>query len=115
MRRKSKAEQLFSRIPDGHENPLRRPSDDYTDRALRRMVEDANNKGDCIINVGRGYYRPLPNDPVDVKELHEYLNKDLSRARKVLKKRLAMRMTFEKWKEKEFLLINFKDEKGVIG
>ncbi len=81
--------------------PLRRPSDSYTDRVLRRMVEDANNRGDCIINVGRGYYRPLPNDPVDVKELHEYLNKELSRARRVLRKRLAMRMAFEKGKEFE--------------
>jgi len=65
------------------------------------MVEDANNKGDCIINVGRGYYRPLPNDPVDVKEFHEYLSKELSRARRILKKRLAMKMAFEKRKEFE--------------
>ena len=97
----SLAAQLFSRIPDGHANPLRRPSDSYTDRVLRRMVEDANNNGDCIINVGSGYYRPLPNDEVDEKELHEYLNKELSRARKILKKRLAMKIAFEKRKEFE--------------
>lgn len=72
---RTEAEQFFSRIPNGHTNPLRRPSNSYTDRVLRRMVEDANNKGDCIINVGSGYYRPLPNDEVDEKELHEYLNK----------------------------------------
>ncbi len=102
---KSKATQLFLQIPCGHAQPLRRPSDSYTDRVLRRMVEDANNRGDCIINVGRGYYRPLPNDPVAVKELHEYLSKELSRARRVLKKRLAMRMAFEKRKEQEFLEI----------
>ena len=97
----TRAAQLFSRIPDGHTNPLRRPSDSYTDRRLRTMVEDANNKGDCIINVGSGYYRPLPDDEVDEKELHEYLNKELSRARKILKKRLAMKIAFEKRKELE--------------
>ena len=101
MLKKSKATQLFSRIPNGHANPLRRPSDSYTDRRLREMVEDANNNGDCIINVGSGYYRPLPNDEVDEKELHEYLNKELSRARKIHKKRLAMKIAFEKRKEFE--------------
>ena len=95
------AAQLFSRIPDGHANPLQRPSDKCTDRCLRRMVEDANNNGDCIINVGGGYYRPLPNDVVDEKELHEYLAKELSRARNIQRKRLAMRIAFEKRKELE--------------
>lgn len=98
---RTEAEQFFSRIPNGHTNPLRRPSNIYTDRVLRRMVEDANNKGDCIINVGSGYYRPLPNDEIDEKELHEYLATELSRARKILKKRLAMRTAFEKRRELE--------------
>lgn len=99
--KESLAAQLFSRIPDGHANPLRRPSDSYTDRVLRRMVEDANNSGDCIINVGSGYYRPLPGDEVDEKEFHEYLNKELSRARKIQVKRLRMKIAFEKRKELE--------------
>lgn len=101
MHRESKAEQLFSRIPDGHENPLRRPSDSYTDRALRRMVEDANNKGDCIINVGRGYYRPLPNDPVDVKEFHEYMNKEQHHIRSMQTKCFSMVLAFNR-KRQEF-------------
>ena len=95
------AEQLFLKIPNGHANPLRRPSDSYTDRALRRMVEEANNNGDCIINVGSGYYRPLPSDAVDEKELKEYLVTELSRARNILKKRLAMKIAFEKRREFE--------------
>lgn len=64
-------------------------------------MEDANNKGDCIINVGSGYYRPLPNDEVDEKEFKEYLAKELSRARKIQVKRLRMKMAFEKRKELE--------------
>ena len=101
MHRESKAEQLFLRIPDGHENPLRRPSDSYTDRVLRRMVEDANNEGDCIINVGRGYYRPLPNDPVDVKEFHEYMNKEQHHIRSMQTKRFSMVLAFDR-KRQEF-------------
>ena len=54
---------------------------------------------DCIINVGNGYYRPVPGDLTDEAELKEYLAKELSRARKIQSKRLAMRLTFERWRE----------------
>ena len=60
-------------IPYGHARPLLRPTKSYEDRALRKNIEDANRNGDCIINVGAGYYRPIPGDPVDEKELNEYL------------------------------------------
>lgn len=95
------AQQLFSRIPDGHANPLQRHPSAYVDRVFRRMVEDANKSGDCIINVGRGYYRPRPNDAVDEKEFNEYLAKDLSRARQVLLKRMKMRDAFRKRRDIE--------------
>ncbi len=98
---KLEAERLFSQIPNGHAQPIKRPSDNRTDRTLREMVEDANHQGDCIINVGRGYYRPLPHDPVDVKEFHEYLNSDRSRVRKFQAKGLAMKMAFERKRKKE--------------
>lgn len=86
-------------IPYGHENKLQRPSNPYEDRVLRNQIAKANNEGDCIINVGTGYYRPVPGDEVDEKEFNSYLAKDLSRARAVLKKRLSMKMTFERWRE----------------
>lgn len=92
----TKAKQYFLRIPDGHKYPLPRPSDASTDRAFRELVENANKNGDCIINVGSGYYRPLPGDEVDEKEFNEYLAKDLSRARQVLLKRMRMKDAFRK-------------------
>ena len=92
----SKAKQHFLRIPDGHKNPLPRPSDASTDIAFRELVESANKNGDCIINVGSGYYRPLPGDEIDEKEFNEYLAKDLSRARQVLLKRMKMKDAFRK-------------------
>ena len=78
---------------------MQRPANDLEDRALRRKIEIANNEGDCIINVGNGYYRPVPGDEIDEKELNEYLAKELHRARTIQKKRLAMQMAFERWRE----------------
>ena len=89
----------ISDIPYGHKNPMSRPSNAIEDRKLRKKIETANTNGDCIINVGNGYYRPVPGDPVDEKELDEYLAKELHRARVLQKKRLGMKLTFERWRE----------------
>nr|DAM76992.1 MAG TPA: hypothetical protein [Caudoviricetes sp.]DAZ48983.1 MAG TPA: hypothetical protein [Caudoviricetes sp.] len=86
-------------IPCGHLKPLPRPANPLEDRILRKQIETANTKDDCIINVGNGYYKPVPGDPVDEKELDEYLSKELHRARVIQKKRLNMKMTFERWRE----------------
>lgn len=98
MSSKDKAEEYFNRIPDGHKNAIQRPWDRNIDRAFRRLIEKANNNGDCIINVGEGVYRPIPGDPVDEKELKEYLNQELHRARAIQFKRLCMIKTFEGWR-----------------
>lgn len=103
MKRKDEAERLFNLIPDGHAEPLQRPSDDYIDRILRNLIEDANKKGDCIINVGHGIYRPVPGDPVDEAELNKYLASELSRARKINYKRFCMVKAFSERKECEIL------------
>lgn len=92
------AKEYFARIPDGHENAIQRPWNRTVDRRLRKMIEKANNNGDCIINVGNGIYRPIPGDPVDEKELNEYLGKELHRARAIQIKRLTMKQTFEGWR-----------------
>ena len=86
-------------IPYGHANAVQRPANPIEDRILRGKIEKANRSDDCIINVGHGYYRPVPWDATDESELNEYLAKELSRARKIQSKRLAMRTTFERWRE----------------
>ena len=95
---KIQAEEYFEKIGTGNRNAIRRPMNDMVDRALRRMVEDANTTGDCIVNVGFGYFRPDPKDPVDEKYMNEYLAKELSRARKILLKRMKMRKAYEDMK-----------------
>ena len=63
MARNEYAEFLFDRIPTGSEHALRRPADSRTDRQLRRLIQDANMSGDCIINNGAGYFRPISPSP----------------------------------------------------
>ena len=93
-----KAEDYFYRIPDGHKNAIQRPPDGNIDRMLRRMIEDANKNGDCIINTGSGIFRPIPGDSVDEEELNKYLNTELNRARTIQYKRLCMKQAFEGWR-----------------
>ena len=64
---------------------MQRPANALEDRRFRKKIEIANNEGDCIINVGNGYYRPVPGDEIDEKELNEYLAKELHRARVIQK------------------------------
>lgn len=67
------------------------------DRIFRNMIEKANCNGDCIINVGKGVFRPIPSDPVDEAAFHEYIAKDLHRARAIQLKRLCMKQTYDSW------------------
>ena len=96
-------------IPYGHENAVQRPANPLEDRKLRKEIERANCNGDCIINVGRGYYRPVPGDATDEMELREYLAKELHRARAVQRKRISMKMTFERWREVGVLIGNTRE------
>ena len=57
-------------IPYGHANAVQRPANPVEDRILRGKIEKANRSDDCIINVGHGYYRPVPGDATDESELN---------------------------------------------
>lgn len=97
MTTKEKAESYFNRIGDGHKNAVMRPADGLVDRTLRKMIELANKNGDCIVNDGEGYFRPVPGDKVDELALNRYLNSELHRAREIQFKRLCMRQTYRSW------------------
>lgn len=97
MTSREKAEDYFHRICDGHRNAIQRPADPSVDRIFRNMIEKANCNGDCIINVGKGVFRPIPSDPVDEAAFHEYIAKDLHKARAIQLKRLCMKQTYDSW------------------
>jgi len=100
----TKAEALFNLIGSGRENIITRPSNEHTDRYLRKLINQANKKNDCIINTGTGYYRPVPGRIAEEKELNDYLFSELHRSRDILLKRLNMIKTFEGWREYGILL-----------
>lgn len=90
---KSEAERLFDRIGTGAEHAVKRPRNASTDRKLREMIAAANNKDDCIINDGSGYYRPGEEDEAAAEE---YFAKERHRAREILRKVRSMEETFDR-------------------
>ena len=97
-REKTQAERLFERIGTGRDRALRRPSNAMLDRQLRRLIADANQTGDCIINTGDGYFRPGEDDE---DAFEEYIAKERHRAREILRKARRMEEAFNRRYEKQ--------------
>lgn len=93
MNSKEYAEHLFDRISTGAEVALRRPADSKTDRQLRRLIQDANMNGDCIINDGTGYFRPGEDDDV---AFEDYIAAERHRAHEILQKISRMQQVFDR-------------------
>lgn len=91
---RAQADSIFIRIGDGHWNAVKRPWDRNVDRSLRRLIEKANNNGDCIISGQSGYYRPIPSDPVDAAEYNIYMAQENKRIGSLLLKRECMRVAY---------------------
>lgn len=92
-REKTQAERLFERIGTGAGHAIRRPGDAKTDRALRRLIAEANKQGDCIINNGEGYYRAGAEDRA---EFELYLQKEMHRIRESKLKVIRMSVAYNR-------------------
>ena len=90
---KSQAQRLFDMIGEGVGHAVSRPKDPKVDRRLRQLVSEANSTGDCIINMGFGYYRPGDDDCV---EFEEYVAKERHRAREILRKVSRMQQVYDR-------------------
>lgn len=86
------AEILFDMIGK-YDKPIKRPKNPAIDRAFRRLIQEANMSGDCIINLGEGYFRPGKDDYVD---LAEYLLKEQARAKEIMSKCVSMRQAYNR-------------------
>lgn len=86
---KEEQEAMFSRIPYGAEDPLVVANNN---NIFRKMVADANKNGDCIINVGKGYFRPIPG--VDDSDFDYYMSREHHRATEILYKRKRMKEAY---------------------
>lgn len=97
MKINEKAQSIFNRIGDGHKSAVRRPWDMRIDRSLRKLIEYANNNGDCIIprSNGEGYYRPIPGDKIDDLEFRSYMQKEHSRILSLTLKEISMNIAYE--------------------
>lgn len=116
---KTIAESYFNRITCGHRNAIKRPdknlfNSEEIDRELRRLIEKANHNGDCIINVGNGYYRPIKADPVDNLEYKQYKNVGRSRIEKLELKEQSMEIAFNNW-DKEGNSYGKREKEGSRG
>ena len=87
------AQILFDMIGK-YDKPIRRPKNPSVDRAFRSLIEEANKKGDCIINDGAGYYRPRRGDAFDEHCFDLYRAKELARAKALIDKLEAMTTAF---------------------
>lgn len=67
-------------IPTGHKNALTRKELckklNISDRKLRMLIEQSNSP---IINVGKGYFIPNPNDTKDMNLLRDYISSEQAR------------------------------------
>ena len=113
-RKRMNAEEIFNQIGFGKENSVSRPSNEYVDRKLRRIIERANTNGDCIISGKNGYYRPLQDRSEEQHELNHYLSSELHRARAILHKRECMIDTSKKWRDVDCQL-KIAEEKELPG
>ena len=91
---KSEAEILFDKIGTGAAYAIRRPRDPKVDREFRRLIAEANARGeDCIINAGYGYYRPGEDDDF---EAEIYFASERSRAKEILRKVRRMEEVYDR-------------------
>nr|DAH68576.1 MAG TPA: hypothetical protein [Caudoviricetes sp.] len=99
---KTIAESYFNRITYGHRNAVKRPNKllvdhEKIDRELRKLIEKANHNGDCIINVGNGYYRPVKSDLIDDFEYKQYKKIGISVREKSELKERSMDTAYNNW------------------
>lgn len=90
---KSEAERLFDKIGTGAYYAVKRPSTERVDRQLRKLISEANKKGDFIINDGSGYFRAGDEDR---EELEHYVRAELHRAKEIRDKAIAMSLGYNR-------------------
>lgn len=84
----------------GYRNAIRRHPDETIDRKFRRKLKKLSDQGIVIINIGRGYFIPNPNDPLDRLQYRKYDQAEYSKELKIRKRRFVRRLAWFKECEK---------------
>lgn len=82
----------FKSIGIGKENAYTPPKS--IAKEFSDLVNIQNSKGDVIINLGEGYYRPNPLSNKGDEEFNAYLTQEYERADAIVNKCIAMRNTY---------------------
>lgn len=88
------AKDLFKNIGYGKRNAVSRPPNARIDRAFRKLIEQANAAGDCIIPSEVGYYRP--NTPAEYRETEVYFKKEMHRIGVIAQKIRSMKRALKR-------------------
>ena len=92
------AKDLFENIGYGKRSAVSRPPNARIDRAFRKLIEQANASGDCIIPSAAGYYRP--ETPEEFREAEIYIKKERHRIRVTIEKITRMSRSLERRESK---------------
>ena len=103
------AKDLFKNIGYGKINAVSRPSNARIDRRFRKLIEQANATGDCIIPSAAGYYRP--ETPEEFREAEIYIRKEQHRIRVISEKITRMSSNLERRESKLTVEIKVQEEK----
>lgn len=103
------AKDLFKNIGYGKRNAVSRPSNARIDRRFRKLIEQANATGDCIIPSAVGYYRP--ETPEEFREAEIYIRKEQHRIRVISEKITRMSSNLERRESKLTAEIKVQEEK----
>lgn len=87
-----RASTAFKSIGIGRENAYTPPKS--IEKEFANLVDVQNAKGDVIINLGEGYYRPNPLSNKGDEEFNTYLTQEYERADAIVNKCIAMRNTY---------------------
>ena len=87
-----RASAAFKSIGIGRENAYTPPKS--IEKEFSNLVDVQNVKGDVIINLGEGYYRPNPLSNKGDEEFNAYLAQEYERADAIVNKCIAMRNTY---------------------
>ena len=82
----------FKSIGIGRENAYIPPKS--IEKEFSDLVNIQNSKGDVIINLGDGYYRPNPLSDQGDEEFNAYLTQEYERANVIINKCIMMRNTY---------------------
>lgn len=64
-------------------------------REFSSYVDKQNSKGDVVINIGNGYYRPNPLSPEEKDEFATYLSNEYDRANSIIDKCIKMKFVYD--------------------